>query len=50
MFRDAGAHEREDGCCAVVGDGAAWAVELILDKLEEEGLNLEDFRGMEIIE
>lgn len=43
MFRDAGAHEREDGCCAVVGDGAKWAVELILDEIEAQGLTLEDF-------
>ncbi len=42
-FRDAGAHEREDGCCAAVGDGARWATELILDKIEEEGLTLKDF-------
>ncbi len=44
MFRDAGAHEREDGCCAVVGDGARWATELILDELEAAGLTLEDFK------
>jgi len=41
-FRDAGAHEREDGCCAVVGDGARWATELILAELEANGLKLED--------
>ena len=45
-FRDAGAHEREDGCCAAVGDGARWATELILDKIEEEGLTLEDFEDL----
>jgi len=44
MFRDAGAHEREDGCCAVVGDGARWATELILDEIEANGLTLEDFK------
>ena len=44
MFRDAGAHEREDGCCAVVGDGARWATELILDEIESSGLTLEDFK------
>ncbi|MFO7683808.1 MAG: hypothetical protein R6X34_27575, partial [Chloroflexota bacterium] len=43
-FRDAGAHEREDGCCAVVGDGARWATELILDEIEANGLTLEDFK------
>jgi C_GCAxxG_C_C family probable redox protein len=45
-FRDAGAHEREDGCCAVVGDGARWAAELILDELEAKGLTLEDFKHL----
>jgi C_GCAxxG_C_C family probable redox protein len=45
-FRDAGAHEREDGCCAVVGDGARWATELILDELEAQGLSLEDLRDL----
>lgn len=44
MFRDAGAHEREDGCCAAVGDGARWATELILAELEANGLTLEDFK------
>jgi C_GCAxxG_C_C family probable redox protein len=43
-FRDAGAHEREDGCCAVVGDGARWATELILDEIEANGMTLEDFK------
>lgn len=46
MFRDAGAHEREDGCCAAVGDGARWATELILDELEAQGLTLEDFKHL----
>ncbi len=45
-FRDAGAHEREDGCCAVVGDGARWAAELILDELEAKGLTLNDFKHL----
>ena len=45
-FRDAGAHEREDGCCAAVGDGARWATELILDKIEEEGMTLDDFKDL----
>jgi len=44
MFRDAGAHEREDGCCAAVGDGARWATELILDEIEANGQTLEDFK------
>jgi C_GCAxxG_C_C family probable redox protein len=43
QFRDAGAHEREDGCCAVVGDGARWATELILEEIEKSGGKLEDF-------
>ena len=46
QFRDAGAHEREDGCCAVIGDGARWATELILDEMEEKGLKLEDFKDL----
>jgi len=45
-FRDAGAHEREDGCCAVVGDGARWAAELILDEIEDRGLSLENFQDL----
>jgi len=45
-FRDAGAHEREDGCCAVVGDGARWATELILAELEANGQTLEDFKDL----
>lgn len=46
MFREAGAHEREDGCCAAVGDGARWATELILDELEANGQTLEDFKDL----
>jgi len=45
-FRDAGAHEREDGCCAAVGDGARWATELILDAIEKNELKLEDFKDL----
>jgi C_GCAxxG_C_C family probable redox protein len=45
-FRDAGAHEREDGCCAAVGDGARWATELILGELEANGQTLEDFKDL----
>jgi C_GCAxxG_C_C family probable redox protein len=45
-FRDAGAHEREDGCCAVVGDGARWATQLILAEIEDKGLKLEDFEHL----
>ena len=46
QFRDAGAHERDDACCAVVGDGARWATELILDEIEANGLSLEDFKDL----
>ena len=46
-FRDAGAHELPDKCCAVVGDGARWGVELILDEIERLGLSLEEFKGLE---
>lgn len=42
-FRDAGAHELDDKCCAVVGDGARWALELILDEMESRGMSIEDF-------
>jgi C_GCAxxG_C_C family probable redox protein len=45
-FRDAGAHEREDGCCAVIGDGARWATELILAEMEANGQTLEDFKDL----
>ncbi len=43
QFRDAGAHEDDDKCCAVVGDGARWAAEFILDEIEDLSLTLEDF-------
>jgi hypothetical protein len=43
-FRDAGAHELEAKRCAVVGDGARWAVELIIDEIEKQGLSLDDFK------
>ena len=46
QFHDAGAHEREDGCRAVVGDGARWATELILNEIEEKGLKLEGFEDL----
>ena len=46
MFRDARAHERDGGCCPVVGDGARWATELILAELEANGLTLEDFKDL----
>ena len=45
-FRDAGAHEREDGCCAAVGDGARWAIEMIIDEMEANGQTLEDFKDL----
>ncbi len=45
LFREAGAHELPDKCCAVVGNGARWAVELILAELAEKGLSLKDFQG-----
>ena len=46
QFREAGAHELPDKCCAVVGDGARWAAELILNELEAKGLSLEDCRDL----
>jgi len=45
-FRDAGAHELPDKCCAVVGDGARWSVELILDEIESRSMSLEDFKDL----
>jgi C_GCAxxG_C_C family probable redox protein len=50
MFRDAGAHEDDDKCCAAVGDGAKWAVEIILDEIEKKGLTLKDFKDLIYIE
>jgi hypothetical protein len=47
QFRDAGAHEDKDKCCAVVGDGARWAVELILSEIESRGLTIEDFKDLQ---
>jgi len=49
-FRDSGAHELDDKCCAVVGIGAKWGVELILEELEKEGLSLEDFSHLKFTE
>jgi len=46
LFREAGAHEDDDKCCAAVGDGARWAVEIILDELEKNGLTLEKFMDL----
>ena len=44
LFRDAGAHEDEDKCCAVVGNGAKWATEIILDELTARGISIDDFQ------
>ncbi len=46
LFRDAGAHEDDDKCCAVVGNGAKWATEIILREIEKRGLKLEDFKDL----
>lgn len=46
QFRDAGAHELDDKCCAVVGNGARWGTELILKEIEEKGLSLKDFQQL----
>jgi hypothetical protein len=43
-FHAAGAHRDPDKCCSVVGFGARWAAELILDELEAQGLTMEDVR------
>jgi C_GCAxxG_C_C family probable redox protein len=50
LFREAGAHRDDDKCCAAVGDGARWAVEIILTEIEKRGLTLEDFRDLIYIE
>jgi C_GCAxxG_C_C family probable redox protein len=44
-FRAAGAHHDDDKCCMVVGDGAKWGMELLLDEIEAQGLTLDDFRN-----
>ena len=46
QFRDAGAHEDKDKCCAVVGDGARWGVELILSEIASRGLTIESFKDL----
>lgn len=46
LFRDAGAHEHDDKCCAVVGDGARWATEIILKEIEKRGMKIEDFKDL----
>ncbi len=43
-FLEAGAHSGPDKCCAVVGNGARWAAELILDEMAKRGLDLTDFQ------
>jgi hypothetical protein len=46
QFRAAGAHTDKDKCCAVVGDGARWATEVILDEIERQGLSLRAFEDL----
>jgi len=46
LFRDAGAHHDKDKCCAVVGWGARWGAELILEEMEKQGLTPEDFKDL----
>jgi len=46
LFREAGAHRDPDKCCAVVGNGARWGAELILDEMEKKGLTLADFAAI----
>lgn len=43
-FHKAGAHDDEDKCCMVVGDGASWGTGLILDEIARRGLSLEALR------
>jgi len=44
-FRAAGAHHDDDKCCMVVGDGARWGLELLLDEIEAQGKTLDDYRN-----
>lgn len=46
LFREAGAHEKEDKCCAVVGNGASWGVEIILEEMEKKGLIFEKLSNL----
>lgn len=43
-FHAAGAHRDTDKCCSVVGFGARWAAELILDELDAQGLTIDELR------
>lgn len=42
-FRDAGAHDLDDKCCMVVGDGARWGTEMILEEITNRDMSLSDF-------
>jgi C_GCAxxG_C_C family probable redox protein len=46
LFREAGAHRDPDKCCAVVGNGARWGAELIVDEMEKHGLTIADFAAV----
>jgi C_GCAxxG_C_C family probable redox protein len=46
-FRDAGAHEDADKCCAVVGNGAKWATEIILNELAARGMEIADLNNQD---
>ncbi len=46
LFREAGAHKDDDKCCAVVGDGARWATEIMLKEIEKRSLKPEDFKDL----
>jgi len=43
-FHEAGAHDLPDKCCDVVGNGARLATELILDRIEAQGVSLADLQ------
>ncbi|MBN2051557.1 MAG: C_GCAxxG_C_C family protein [Spirochaetales bacterium] len=47
LFRESGAHEDDDKCCAAVGNGARWGIEILLDELEARGMTLADFKEMD---
>jgi len=49
LFKSSGAHEDDDKCCAVVGNGAQWSAELIIDEIYRLSLSLKDFYSLKYI-
>jgi C_GCAxxG_C_C family probable redox protein len=44
QFEEAGAHE--DKCTCVVGNASAWVTEILLEEIEQRGLNLDYFKHL----